>query len=640
MAGKRKAADTFADLSWVDLNRWAGGKIVGRGRDYQKTGAVTDLAETQEGGLLAWVQGAMRYATLVERNDDGELRSVCTCPYMGTCKHAVAVVLECLKCLEDKTLVPRASKDDKRFGEFEIDTDEDDDDYDEFDREEKETSARGRGGRLDPYLEGLSREELLRLVQDMAERRPQVREELEDRMAISQGKTGALVRSVRLKIREAAPEPGWRDRWHRHGDFPDYSGVQSGLAALLEAGCADEVLGLAEELLDAATLQVEGSYDEWDTGGEVAGCAAVIAKALERSPRPVAEKILWVMDVLNRDSYDLFFPLKNFSERRHARKHWGEAADVLLKRLEDFKPSRPGDEWLRDSERTRLSDTAILALKNSGRRDEIISLCEREAKITGSWDRLVKRLIEAGRLDDAEAAVFEGLKAAEGKRGGNEWSLRGHLLQIRGKKGDRLGEAALRVDDFLRRPSLEGYEECRKATLRGNLWPRVRKGLMRFLESGALPWREKDWPLTDTGLPPPALPRGRELPMRYVLIDIAIHEKQPDQVLRWYDMAPEAVIGAGHMDRVATAVRDYAPDRSAALWKRLAEWEISKVQPSAYEVAAGYLRKLSGLLAKQGRQAEWADYLARLRDVHRKKRRLMEILDALEEGPIVKSPRR
>ena len=102
---------------------------------------------------------------------------------------------------------------------------------------------------------------------------------------------------------------------------------------------------------------------------------------------------------------------------------------------------------------------------------------------------------------------------------------------------------------------------------------------MRFLESGAFPWTEKDWPLPDTGLPPPAAPRGRELPMRYVLIDIAIHEKQPDQVLRWYDMKPEDYVGADRMDRVATAVMEYATDRSVGLWKKLAEWEISKSSP-------------------------------------------------------------
>jgi len=94
VARKRKGTEPFADLTWVDLNRWAGGKIVGRGRGYQRDGAVEALAGTSGGGLIAWVDGTRRYATLVERDAGGGLLSTCTCPYEGACKHAVAVVLE------------------------------------------------------------------------------------------------------------------------------------------------------------------------------------------------------------------------------------------------------------------------------------------------------------------------------------------------------------------------------------------------------------------------------------------------------------------------------------------------------------------------------------------------------------------
>jgi uncharacterized Zn finger protein len=129
--------------------------------------------------------------------------------------------------------------------------------------------------------------------------------------------------------------------------------------------------------------------------------------------------------------------------------------------------------------------------------------------------------------------------------------------------------------------------------------------------------------------------------MRSVLIEIAIREKQPDQVLRWYDQRPGVAAGVGWMaDRVATAVMEYAPERAAALWKKLAEREIAAVKPSAYEAAAVYLRKLSSLLKKLDSEAEWKAYLAGLRAAHARKRRLMEILDTLEKGPILKAVRR
>jgi uncharacterized Zn finger protein len=637
MARKRKSTDPFADVSWVDLNRWAGGKIVGRGRSYQEDGLVYELC-TFQNGLLAWVEGTERYATYVERNSEGGLQSSCTCPYEGNCKHAVAVVLEYLDCLEKGTPVPRTRKNDERFEEFGMDDDGDD----EFESEEEERTPAGkRGGGLDSFLEGMSRNELIGLVRGMAERHPPVRAELADRKSLSQGKAGALVRNVRRKIREVAAEPGWQDHWNRSGYIPDYAGVRSGLAALLEAGCSDEVLGLGEELLESGTRHVEESDDEGETAQEIVSCAEAVEKALERSPRPTAEKLLWAVGMLLRDGYELFAPVEKFLERPHAKKDWSVAADGLLEKLAAFRPSRGEDEWSRNYERDRLSDSVILALTKAGRNGEVIPLCEREAKKTGSYERLVRHLFEAGRHEEAETRIFEGLKAIGGKWPGIDSNLRRQLLQIRKKKRDPLGAASLHFDEFVRSPSFEAYADCERAAVRKGLWPRVRQGLMNFLVSGAFPWDEKDWPLPDTGLAPPAKPREQDLPMRSVLIEIAIREKQPDQVLRWYDQRPGGAAGVGWMaDRVATAVMEYAPERAAALWKKLAEREIAAVKPSAYEAAAVYLRKLSSLLKKLDSEAEWKAYLAGLRAAHARKRRLMEILDTLEKGPILKAVRR
>ncbi|MCX5833276.1 MAG: SWIM zinc finger family protein [Deltaproteobacteria bacterium] len=127
MTNKRKRTDPFAELPWADLSRWAGCKIVGRGRDYQSSGSVTGLARMRDGGLVAWVEGSRRYATLVDRDAGGSLHSTCTCPYEGVCKHAVAVVLEYLQCLERETPVPLAHESDERFGKFARFEDDDDD---------------------------------------------------------------------------------------------------------------------------------------------------------------------------------------------------------------------------------------------------------------------------------------------------------------------------------------------------------------------------------------------------------------------------------------------------------------------------------------------------------------------------------
>jgi uncharacterized Zn finger protein len=593
----------------------------------------------QDGGLVAWVEGTRRYATLVERDAGGSLHSTCTCPYEGVCKHAVAVVLEYLQCLERETPVPLAHESDERFGKFERFEDDDDDVPDDFEADGEEMPlAGGTPERIESFLEGKTRAELARMILDMADRYPPVKAELTDRRSLSEGKAGALKREIRREIKAVTSTPGWQNYWKRTGYIPDYSGLRGRLAALLESGYADETLALGEELIEAGIRHVEESNDEGETAAEFVTCMDVIAKALDRSSRPTASKLTWAMEMMLYDSYGLFGSLGEYLERPHEKKDWGAVADRLLEKLQAFKPRRREDEWFRYYERDRLVDWIILALTRSGRMNEVIPLCEKEAKKTGSYERLVTQLVEAGRYNEAEKWIFAGLKTVGEKWTGIGTSLRGKLLEIRMKQKDWLAVASLRVDEFLRRPSLDAYEDCEKATRRRGLWPRVRQGLICFLECGALPWEEKEWPLPATGLSLPANPRSRELPRRDVLIDIAIREKQPNQVLRWYDARSKDTVGVGWMeDRIATAVVEFAPDRAAALWKGLAEREIAAVNPSAYEKAAGYLRKLSGLLKKLDREAEWKACLAQLKVTHARKRRLMEILDILEEKPILKT---
>ncbi len=77
------------------------------------------------------------------------------------------------------------------------------------------------------------------------------------------------------------------------------------------------------------------------------------------------------------------------------------------------------------------------------------------------------------------------------------------------------------------------------------------------------------------------------------------------------------------------------PDRALAMWKKIAEAQIAQTQPRAYEVAAGYLRKVHRVLKKLRREPEWKSYLAKLRQANARKRRLIEILDNLAGRRII-----
>jgi uncharacterized Zn finger protein len=115
MPNKKTQLDRFSDLTWDDIEAWTGEKIVSWGKNYQRQGRVADLAVTDDGSLIAWVDGSARFATRVIMDEDGLPDSICTCPYERNCKHGVAVVIEYLKRTENKRSVPKAKQDDDRL---------------------------------------------------------------------------------------------------------------------------------------------------------------------------------------------------------------------------------------------------------------------------------------------------------------------------------------------------------------------------------------------------------------------------------------------------------------------------------------------------------------------------------------------
>ncbi len=149
-----------------------------------------------------------------------------------------------------------------------------------------------------------------------------------------------------------------------------------------------------------------------------------------------------------------------------------------------------------------------------------------------------------------------------------------------------------------------------------------------------MPWKQKGWPLPESGLERPEADKRNRFPLIGDLIDIAILEKKPDQVLKWYDRRPKGHFGwlGVDEDAIANAVQAHAPDRAVAVWKNKAERLIAQVKPNAYQEAAKYLRKAGEVMSRQNEQAQWDQYLSSLRETHARKRRLIEILDGLEEN--------
>lgn len=679
---KKTKSTPFAALTWDDLDAWAGPSILSRGRSYQRSGRVQKLAHTVSGGILAWVQGTFRYVTRVEM-DKKTLVASCICPYSGTCKHAVAVVLAYLECLKQQSNVPTISTNDRRLrlledaqeaeeedryeedniddeeddeeGEDEFEEDEFEEDEDEEDDEPTVSRARPSSHRtqhataegLSAFLEKQSKEDLLILLKEQMRQHPEVRQTILDRANLLSGEVKKLVRTVRQEINGLTRMSGWEDDWGRGGGSGNYGRIRTHLEALLAAGHADEVLSLGQELLEAGTSQVEMINDEGETAEEISSCMEIVFQALPRTSLSPAEQMLWAIDAELSDSYDLCQGTEMFWQQEKTAADWNKVAEQLAPRLQKFAGGKGAEGFSQQYRRDNLSNWLIRALEHAGRSDEVIPLCEREAEKTESYVRLVNYLKQAKRWKEVEHWIHKGIAATQQSSPGIAAQLRTMLRERREQEKNWLQVAAFYAEDFFQQPGAHTFQELEKAAKRAGVAPTVRTAALHYLETGIRPQAKKiagtlPWPLPDCEIKDPKERRESPAPMTAALIDIAIAEKRPDEVVRWYDQrkqpqTPTWGYGWGNDDRIAEAIADTYPDRAVAIWKDTVEVQLKHAEVRAYETAAIYLRKIRSTLKKQGQEQEWKKYLATLRQANLRRPRLVEILDGLEGRPIVET---
>jgi uncharacterized Zn finger protein len=684
-SAKFSGKDGWTSLSWDDLAEWAGSRSVDRGRTYQKQGRIHDLAISEDGWLLATVTGGARYAVTVwcepSGKKTGAIYSRCTCPVGASgCKHAVAVVAEYLERLSENQDAPVAAQDDERWELLAEETgDEDEEEVDDLDVDPEDDEgeevfyvhryrhpeASGRKTRkasdekVRKHIEAKNHEELVELVCSLAERFPELREEFCDRMALSEGNVDRLVTEARKEIRRVSSEPGWRNNWTGEGQTPDYSRVKHRLERLLELGHPDAVVRLGQEIMTLGNEQIGQADDEGETAEAVGECMPVIFEVLAASTLPPARKLLFAIDAHLRDDYGVLNDAADaVLQMTDAQSAWSEVADILAQRAK--APVKEEDSYDREYQHERIADWLIRALENAGREDKVLPLCEQEARKSGSYERLVKRLIENKRYDEAERWAAEGIEKTVAKLPGIASSLEKLLGEMAIRRRQWPIAAAHAAWEFFSHPSRETFQQLLKAVSKAGCKESVRSIALNFLETGVSPLAssgnasaksigKQEWPLPTPAYLLPLLCNKSKFrtaagPRFDVLIDMAIADRRNGDVLRWYDamqagQKPRGSIvwygSSSYEDRVAAAVADTHPERSLAIYRQRVDEHLPHASASAYEAVAGYLRKMRPLLAALHRETEWDGLMANIRLRYKNRPKFMEILDKLAPRPIV-----
>ena len=500
-------------------------------------------------------------------------------------------------------------------------------------RSKRRTSARS-------WLEKQSKDELVDFVLGLAQEHPRISELLADRSSLKQGNIIPIREAIRRDIE--ALEPDWQDYDAFDADT-DFARIAERLAALLDAGYADDVVELGEVFLELAPKRYEYShYDDWDISSGIAECLDIILKALTRSSLPPAEQLLWYIEAELKDEYAIFDNTEDFIKKRGYKKaDWQVVSEILESRLQAQKVPQDNGTFSDSYKRENLSRWLQTALERSGRQTDIIGLLQREAPITYRYDKLASALLTAGREQEAHDWIVEGFAKTIDKLPGIAWLLAEQLIDMARREKQHANIASVLALKFFYRPDTALYRELEKAAKRIRCWPAVQQALLTYLETGMRPDLQptkkhqtsipsSNWPLPPCDLQLPNAKRAATLfPNTDVLTNVAIYEKRPDDILKWYHLGKKGRLYHDTDDSVAEAVKSTHPDEALAIWKRVAEWEIARVKPAAYKVATPYLKKIRALYRKQKRTDGWNTYLTALRRQHKAKRRLVEILNSL-----------
>ena len=155
------------------------------------------------------------------------------------------------------------------------------------------------------HLTAKSKDELVGIVMQICRSDRKVKQSFIDRIMLETGDHSAVVREARKELRSVTSEEAWFNSWEGHGNLPDYSRLRSRLQALIDAEQFDAVVELGRELIERGLRQVEQSHDEGETAGEIMRTLSIVAQTIVPSSMSASEKILFVIDALLQDDYDL-----------------------------------------------------------------------------------------------------------------------------------------------------------------------------------------------------------------------------------------------------------------------------------------------------------------------------------------------
>jgi uncharacterized Zn finger protein len=590
----------------ADVRAGAASQSYQRGAQYYRDGYVSEL--TRRGNLLtAQVEGSTfpyYQVTVTLAGTGGIAAASCTCPYDwgGYCKHIVAVLLAALH---------------------------------------------GTGVVVKPDLESLlaplTEKQLRRILQALAEGRPELVDDIEREVQwltqepAAAGQTAPVQHSIPVDLAAIRREIGkdLRSLEHSGGGRSGYSDYWDDEAGTIYP---DEVLGphqvLAAQLLDA---------------GDPAAAASVIVAVVEAWGEGISDLDEWIYEA-NEDAFSdagqqlsllLAEALLSMDLAPEQRKQWyaraeawedGIDLEILETALDDWWDYPPlaaamqgniSEQGAWEGEAPSYADELTLArlriLQRQGRMEEYIHLAEAEGQSSlyinmlarsGQVERAVAEaqqylVLPAEALSLARELVEQSEPAAALTvtalgLGLTEHGDRRELARWTVPQAEQAGDRALALRAaqvaFTSGLALDDYKAVER--LAGAEWAVLKTGLLAQIGQPGV--------------------RGNPL-------DIYLYEQMWVEAMALIDRSP----WGGDLQRVIELTRADYPDWGIQHCKRQAESIMDAKKAKDYDRAVEWLRIARDIYRQHDRNAEWQAYLAGLLALHERKYKLVPMLKAI-----------
>ncbi len=597
-------SDRPFSLKREDLERAADASTWTRGLAYHAEARVASVV-AGDGTIRGRVVGDAAYRVELRRDGEhGRLVGRCNCP-MGHagefCKHCVALGLAYLE--------PRETEPDPK-------------------PTARQTRQRTDGD-LRAYLKSLKRNELIQLILERLPWDDELRQRLTLRAACAAKPSNAPADwSALRKAMNAATRV-------RRGDFVDYYGAGSfarGIDTVLDA-IEEQIEPHADEglldLLEHAVARCEKALDHVDdSNGEVGDLLGRLADLHHRACRRVRPDPARLAQRLYRLETGSAFGTFHGSAETYAEllgpeglTAFTDLADAAWRAL----PARhPGDgRYTHDPHRHTVTSIMEAIARATGDVDRLVDVMRKDLASPYQYLRIAQSLSVADRDADALRWAQEGLAAFADEPDGRLETFAAELLERLGRAPEAL---ELLWQQFVRRPDLDTYQPLRDHAQRHDAGPA---------------WRQRALAWIDEQLQRPPADTGKIGFARPSSFRCSVDASLPVEILLWEGDVPAAWQRAQSLNeshgctprlwrKLAEARETDHPADAFPIYQRLVDLTLQDADKRAYRQATELIRKVRGLMRRTGQDAALADYLARVRATHRRKRSFMAMLDHLD----------